>query len=58
MMLMPSSLSVRNILLATPTWLRMPMPTIETLQIFGSPSTVSAPVAGATLFLSRSIVRA
>jgi hypothetical protein len=31
-MLMPSSLSERNIRLATPTWLRMPMPTMETLQ--------------------------
>ena len=42
-MLMPSSLSARNILLATPTWLRMPMPTIDTLQILVSPTIVSAP---------------
>ena len=35
-MLMPSSLSTRNMRLATPTWLRMPMPTMETLQILVS----------------------
>jgi hypothetical protein len=34
-MLMPSSLSVRNILLAIPTWLRMPLPTMLTLQMRG-----------------------
>ena len=44
-------------LAATPTWLRMPMPTIETLQIFGSPTTSLAPVAGTTLPFSSSIVR-
>ena len=56
MMLMPSSLSTRNILLATPTWLRMPMPTMLTLQIFGSPITSAAPSAGTILSFSRSIV--
>jgi hypothetical protein len=37
-MLMPSSDSVRNIRLAMPTCERMPMPTTDTLQIFGSPT--------------------
>ena len=44
-------------LAATPAWLFMPMPTIDTLQIFGSPVTSAAPVAGATPPLSRSSAR-
>ncbi len=32
-MLMPSSARVRNILLAMPAWVRMPTPTMDTLQI-------------------------
>jgi aspartate kinase len=42
---------------ATPTWLRMPMPTIETLQMRASPETSLAPVAGATCVFRRSRVR-
>ena len=42
-MLMPSSASVRNILLATPTCERMPTPTSPTLQILSSPMTSRAP---------------
>ena len=56
-MLMPSSLKVRNILLATPTWLRMPMPTMLTLQILVSPATSCAPSSGSTFSLSSSTVR-
>ena len=56
-MLMPSWLSTLNMRLATPTCERMPMPTMLTLQIFGSPSTFSAPVRGTTTVCSRSIVR-
>src|SRR5438874_2328024 len=41
-MLMPSSDSVRNIVLAMPTCERMPTPTTETFDTFGSPSTCSA----------------
>src|SRR6266700_6321978 len=36
-MLMPSSARVRNILLAMPAWVRMPTPTMDTLQILSSP---------------------
>src|SRR5512147_2128559 len=43
-MLMPSSESVRNIRLAMPTCERMPMPTTETLAIFGSPTICFAPI--------------
>ena len=57
-MLMPSSDSARNILAAMPTWLRMPMPTMLTLQILVSPSMWSVPRLGSTLALSRSTVRA
>ncbi len=57
-MLIPSSESARNILLAMPTWLRMPMPTMETLQILVSPSTRSVPRVGTTLVLSTSRQRA
>ena len=53
-----SALSVLNILLATPTCERMPMPTMLTLQIFVSPDSVAVPVFGTTLAFSRSIVRA
>jgi hypothetical protein len=56
-MLMPSSLSAPNILLATPTCERMPIPTMLTLQILASPDSFSAPVAGMTAVFSRSIVR-
>ncbi len=41
-MLMPSSDSVRNILLATPTCERMPTPTTDTFDTFGSPDTLAA----------------
>ena len=42
--------------LATPTWLRMPMPTMLTLQMRASPTTSAAPSVGTTLALSRSMV--
>ncbi|MCY1454379.1 hypothetical protein D9M71_714420 [compost metagenome] len=43
-MLMPSSDSVRNILLAMPTCERMPTPTTDTFDTFGSPDTLPAPM--------------
>ncbi|MNY36379.1 hypothetical protein D3C86_1708630 [compost metagenome] len=48
-MLMPSSESVRNILLAMPTCERMPTPTTDTFDTFGSPDTLAAPIWPFTL---------
>ena len=47
-MLMPSLASVANIFEATPEWLRMPTPTIETLATRGSCRTPLAPMFLAT----------
>jgi hypothetical protein len=41
LMLIPSSRSVWNIFDATPAWLRMPMPTMETLQTSVSATSVA-----------------
>src|SRR3989344_4206982 len=57
-MLMPSSDRVLNMVEAMPTWLRMPMPTMETLQILGSPTISRAPSLGCTSFCSSSSVLA
>ena len=54
-MLMPSRDSAVNIVAATPEWLRMPTPTMETLATRSSCTVLSAPTARAT---SSSAVRA
>ena len=54
-MLMPACDRVSNILLATPTCERMPMPTAETLATLSLPITATAPTAGAMVFFTSSI---
>ena len=46
-MLMPSAASTSNMRAATPAWLRMPRPTIDTLATFGSLATPAAPISRA-----------
>ena len=45
---MPSENSVLNILDATPTWLRIPMPMAETLETLASPMMSDAPISPLT----------
>ena len=53
--LIPSSESVRNILLATPTCERIPTPTTETLETLGSPVISLAPICACTEFFNKSM---
>src|SRR5262249_10156208 len=53
-MLMPSLDKVANMLAATPAWLRIPTPTIETLATRSSATTPSAPIAPTMSPMTRS----
>src|SRR4030065_469154 len=44
-MLIPSEASVSNTFVATPEWERIAIPTMETLAILSSPTTLSAPIS-------------
>ena len=54
-MFTPSSASTWNIFAATPAWLRMPTPTMDTLAMSSSCSTLPAPICFASLRTQSSV---